>query len=74
MKDLSFETNLYAQLIGGQYEIEAKLKTKQKYLKTAEENKKTAEENKNSGLQVDLTEDSWIYDYTRAIILSYISQ
>jgi hypothetical protein len=50
MKDLSFETNLYAQLIGGQYEIEAKLKTKQKYLKTAEENKKTAEENKNSGL------------------------
>ena len=74
MKDPSFKINLFARLIGGQLEIEANQISQLSYNETAEENKKTAEENKNAGLKVDLTENSWIYDYSRAIILSYVSK
>jgi hypothetical protein len=28
---------------------------------------------RNAVPKVDLTDDGWVYDYTRAIILSYIS-
>ena len=76
IKEPAYQLNLFSQLIGGQFEKDASHASEAVYLEQRERAKQQYEEEQRAPdavPKVDLTDDGWVYDYTRAIILSYIS-
>ena len=76
IKEPAYQLNLFYQLIGGQFEKDASHASEAVYLEQRERAKQQYEEEQRAPdavPKVDLTDDGWVYDYTRAIILSYIS-